>query len=73
MPWCRPLTHDITFTDSAGYVYHMQGEVIAQSNWGGWSNTNCHLGLAKWNWDGKTGYGETQEVQWNDYVYLMNK
>jgi hypothetical protein len=73
MPWCRPLSHEITFTDSAGDTYHMHGEVIAQSIWGGWSNTNAHLGLAKWSWDGKTGYGETQEVQWNDYVYLMNK
>jgi hypothetical protein len=73
MPWCRPRTHDIEFEDTAGAVYRMHGEVIAQSNWGGWSNIAGHLGLVKWQWDDRIGYGETQDIQWNDYVYLMNK
>jgi hypothetical protein len=73
MPWCRPLSHSIKFTDTAGDTYEMEGKVLAQTDWSGWSNTITHLGLVEWTWDGRTGHGETQEVQWNDYVYLMNK
>jgi hypothetical protein len=72
-PGLRPVSHTIEFEDSAGEVYRMQGEVIAQTNWAGWSNMNTHLGLVRWNWSGRTGFGETQDVQWNDYVYLMTK
>jgi len=31
------------------------------------------LGLVKWSWDGRVGYGDSQEVQWTDYVYLLNR
>ncbi len=72
-PGCRPLSHDIEFEDSTGALYKMHGDVVAQTNWSGWSNMNTHLGLARWNWGGRTGYGETQDVQWNDYVYLMTR
>jgi hypothetical protein len=66
-----PVTHDYTFEDEAGDTYHITGELIARTAWGGWSNMTCHLGLVKWSWNGRTGHGESQEVQWNDYVWKM--
>jgi hypothetical protein len=72
-PLCRPLSHDFEFEDDAGITYRITGKVIAQSNWSGWSNMNCHLGLVEWNWNGRIGYGETQECQWNDYIYKMGQ
>lgn len=66
-----PITHDYRFEDDKGERYHITGKLIAQTNWGGWSNMTCHLGLVEWDWDGRTGYGESQEVHWNDYVYRM--
>lgn len=72
-PLCRPLSHEYEFEDSAGEVYRLNGKVTAQSNWSGWSNMNCHVGLVEWDWNGRTGWGETQEVQWNDYVWKMNQ
>lgn len=73
MPQCRPLQHRYEFEDSAGVVYRVTGRLIAQSNWSGWSNINCHLGLVEWDWDGRKGWGESQEVQWNDYVWRMSQ
>jgi hypothetical protein len=72
LPLCRPLTHSYEFTDSAGEHYEMTGKLIAQTNWGGWSNMTCHMGLVEWEWNGRKGWGESQEVQWNDYVWRIN-
>lgn len=72
-PLCRPLRHEIEFEDTAGDKYLITGDVVAQSNWAGWPNANVHLGLVKWSWNGKTGYGETQEVQWNDYIWRFGQ
>lgn len=72
-PQCRPISHAYEFTDSAGDTYRINGKIIAQSNWSGWSNMNCHLGLVEWVWDARIGYGDSQEVQWNDYVWKMGQ
>lgn len=72
-PLCRPLRHEIEFEDTAGDKYLITGDVVAQSNWAGWPNANVHLGLVKWSWNGKSGYGETQEVQWNDYIWRFGQ
>jgi hypothetical protein len=68
-----PITHDYSFEDDRGDTYHIRGKLVAQTIWGGWSNITCHIGLVEWDWDGRTGYGESQEVQWNDYVYKMSQ
>ncbi len=70
---CRPLRHEIEMEDTTGRLYRLSGEIIAQSCWAGWANANVWLGLVEWNWEGKTGHGETQEVQWNDYVWRFGQ
>jgi hypothetical protein len=72
-PLCRPLHHEYEFTYSAGDTYQMTGRIIAQTAWSGWSNMNCHLGLVEWDWNGRKGYGDSQEVQWNEYVWRMTQ
>ena len=69
----EPLSHVYEFEDSKGEVYRITGKLIAQTNWPGWSNINCHFGLVEWDWNGKKGWGESQEVQWNDYVWRMTQ
>lgn len=68
-----PVTHEYEFEDDKGDSYRISGTLVAQMEWGGWSNMTCHLGLVKWQWDGRTGYGESQEVSWNEYSYLMHQ
>lgn len=72
-PQCRPLRHEIEMEDTAGRSYVITGDLVAQSGWGGWPNIICHLGLVKWSWEGRTGYGESQEVQWNDYIWRFGQ
>jgi hypothetical protein len=72
-PRHAPVTHEYAFTDDHGDRYTMLGTLVAQTEWGGWSNMTCHLGLVRWEWDGRTGYGESQEVSWNEYSYRMHQ
>ena len=68
-PLQRPRRHEIEIEDTTGRVYRITGEVVASSMWAGWPNASCHLGLVRWECEGMIGWGETQEVQWNDYVW----
>lgn len=68
-----PVRHEYRFEDDKGITYEIAGTLIAQMEWGGWSNATCHLGLVQWDWDGRTGYGESQEVSWNEYHYQMHQ
>lgn len=68
-----PVTHSYRFTDDHGEHYEIEGTLIAQTEWGGWSNMTCHLGLVEWKWNSRTGYGESQECSWNEYSYRMHQ
>ena len=68
-----PVTHDYEFEDDQGEDYHITGRVIAQTPHSGWSNSICHCGLVEWDWNGRTGYGETQEPQWNEYIWRLSQ
>lgn len=66
----RPVRHVIQCTTEDGREYQFNGEVLASNPWHCWQNALCHCGLTRWTspqLDGE-GWGETQEVQWNDYV-----
>jgi hypothetical protein len=65
----RPTRHVIEGEDEEGTPLRWVGEVTAGVPWAGWHNARCHLGLVRWDMDGRTAYGETIDVQWNDYIW----
>jgi hypothetical protein len=69
----QPLRHELEFEDTSGANYHMTGEVVAIAPWSGWSNMNAQLGMVEWSWDGQTGWGDSMDCHWNDYVYLSHR
>lgn len=70
-PRHAPVSHVYEFEDEKGVTYAVTGQIIGQTEWGGWSNMTCHCGLVEWSWNGRTGYGESQECSWNEYSWLM--
>lgn len=67
----RPARNVIDCVADDGRAFRFEGEVIASNPWHSWQNALCHCGLTRWTspqFPGVTGWGETQEVQWNDYV-----
>jgi hypothetical protein len=69
----RPMRHDIDLTDDTGRNYHIRGEVIASTPWGGWFNMNCYVCVTRWTLGKEIGYGDTQEVSWGDYIYKFRR
>lgn len=65
----RPERFEIAFEDEDGNHEVMAGRVIASVPGFHWPNICTHLALVEWRWNGLVGYGESQDVQWNDYVY----
>jgi hypothetical protein len=66
----RPIRSIIDCVTEDGKEYRFVGEVTASNPWHCWQNALCHCGLTRWTspqFD-NVGWGETQEVQWNDYV-----
>lgn len=66
----RPLRHVIDCVTEDGREFRFIGEVLASNPWHSWQNALCHCGLTRWTSPqiAGTGWGETQEVQWNDFV-----
>jgi hypothetical protein len=65
----RPTRHVIEGEDADGEAFRADGEVVAGVPWGGWHNARCHLGLVRWDLGGETAWGETIDVQWNDWIW----
>jgi hypothetical protein len=67
----RPVRSTIDCVTEAGRPFRFVGEVVASNPWHCWQNALCHCGLTRWTspqFPGVLAWGETQEVQWNDYV-----
>ncbi|HKY89781.1 MAG TPA: hypothetical protein VJM11_02025 [Nevskiaceae bacterium] len=64
----RPLSHRIETEDANGKSWTITGTVRAGLPWAGWPNMICQLFLTRWECEGRVGWGDTQEVQWTDYV-----
>jgi hypothetical protein len=59
---------EMTITDAGGRDYELTGRVRAAANWRGWHNMDSVICLTEWTCDGRTGYGDTQDVLFHDYV-----
>lgn len=68
---CRPMKHEIVFTDDRGEEYRIEGLITSSIPWVGWPNQTTHICLTEWRWNGMTGYGDTQEVHWGDFQYAL--
>lgn len=69
---CYPLRHDVALTDSAGREYEFTGTVVAENNWSAWSNAFFGIGLARWEHEGRTGWGDSQIGAWTDFVHALH-
>lgn len=72
----RPVRSTIDCVTEDGRSFRFIGEVTASNPWHSWQNAMCHCGLTRWTspqFEGVVGWGETQEVQWNDYVARVAK
>jgi hypothetical protein len=65
----RPTRIEIDMRDTDGEQLQIVGTPVAGLPWGGWHNVTCHLALVRWELDDQLAWGESMDVQWNDYVW----
>jgi hypothetical protein len=59
---------EMTITDAGGRDYEIKGTIKAAANWRTWHNMESVICLTEWECEGRTGYGDTQDVLFHDYI-----
>jgi hypothetical protein len=64
----RQAGHEVVVTDDEGQEHRLHGTLRASAPWHTWSNVHMSVGLARWECDGRVGYGDSQVAMWTDFV-----
>lgn len=67
----HPVAHEVDVEDEHGRRYELRGTILASCPAGYWPNANIYVALVKWECLGLTGWGDSQECQWTDFVRGM--
>ena len=54
--------------NETGAEHVLHGQLRAAAPWHTWSNVHMSIGLARWESDGRVGYGDSQVAMWTDFV-----
>ncbi len=63
-----PRLKEMEIEDAGGKVHRIRGTVDARMPWQTWQNMNVYFCLTRWELDGRIGWGDTQDIQYNEYV-----
>jgi hypothetical protein len=65
-----PMTIDIRIVDENDKAHDIKGTVVAGTPLHLWHNIRVPVCLARWEYEGKVGWGDVQDVQYSDFVLL---
>ncbi len=68
-----PVSIDMELEDARGRRLALRGEVQARTPWQTWQNMNVFFCQTKWTTDGRVGYGDTQDVQFNEFTRRFSR
>ena len=63
-----PTAVELELEDVKGRRLSIQGTVQARMPWQTWQNMNTFFCQTRWDCDSRTGYGDLQDVQFNDFT-----
>jgi hypothetical protein len=63
-----PRLIDMEIEDVSGRTLQLHGTVEARMPWQTWQNMNTYFCQTRWETAGYVGYGDTQDVQFGDFV-----
>lgn len=63
-----PLAVEMEIKDAKGRIFPIRGDVQARMPWQTWQNMNTFFCQTRWQCEGKVGYGDTQDVQFNEFT-----
>jgi len=68
-----PLGIDMTVKDTRGKTFHFVGKSVSTYPWLAWPGMNVQCAFLKWDYEGRTGWGETQDCLNMRYISQANK
>jgi hypothetical protein len=68
-----PRLIEMELDDAKGRTFPIRGEVQARMPWQTWQNMNTFFCQTKWQTAGRVGYGDTQDVQFNEFTRRFAK
>ena len=68
-----PRLLELNVEDAAGRTYDIRGYVNAIMPWQTWQNMNVYFCQTRWECDGKVGWGDSQDIQYNDFVHQFGR
>jgi hypothetical protein len=63
-----PKSMEVSLIDEHGKEHHIKGTLVAGVPVHYWHNTRIPICLARWEYDGRVGWGDIQDVQYPDFV-----
>jgi hypothetical protein len=63
-----PTAYSFDLVASGGRTYHVDGEVKARLPFHMWPNMVTHYSQVQWHMDGRTAWGDAQDIHFADYV-----
>jgi len=68
-----PRLIEMDITDAGGEAYAIRGYVHARMPWQTWQNMNVFFCLTRWECSRGVGYGDTQDIQYNDFTHNFGR
>ncbi len=59
--------------DSSGRNSKISGYVNAMMPWQPWTNVNVYFAQMRWECDAKIGWGDAQDIQYNDFIHKFKR
>jgi hypothetical protein len=69
----HPVGVEMTLVDANGGRHEVRGTIVAACTLNIWLNVAIPVCLTRWELNGRVGWGDTQDVQWADYVYARSQ
>ena len=68
-----PVSMALELEDAKGRIFPIRGDMQASMPWQTWQNMNCFFCLTRWQCGNDIGYGDTQDVQFNEFTSKFAK
>ena len=65
---CMPMQIDIQIVDEHDREHRIKGTLVAATPIHLWQNVRVPVGVARWEYEGRIGWGDVQDVQYSDYL-----
>ncbi|VWX50205.1 hypothetical protein [Novosphingobium sp. 9U] len=65
----QEVTLHLTVEDGSTFV--ARGTLAASCPYATWTNMHANISLIRWDVEGRIGYGDMQDVIWNDFAYSV--